>query len=736
MSYFELSKPVVGLFPYPFDFHSHFTGILPLESDIKWSGDRVEFDTKDKKKFVIDKTEDEDLELSIIGMIVRAIKGKKGKNECRIEAHYKLFDMVLQNIIKQNPFNTTKIGGYQRGECAAENIYIACCLLLQNIGIHTNYEIDKSDIYDVVRSLLSTKNSPVKNEKNQHIVAYFNRKIFTANKYTPFDDAYWARDAIRDEDKFAFKKFFNWTTLCYLYESGIRYSQIAASVRAVKELDPYFTEFNGKLKAAYKLLAHSPHVYSDKDEFLKQLNEIMELFKIDSQKPKYNNLVGIDLLAPENKTGLYGDFFKFLNIKENKKVFSDYVGTQALKPCKKIIIHIHCGEGGSQSEDNRSLSGYFLSHAFPAVPRNKFFKFLAGYARKCYQNTLSRKDERERERKNLAHNIKDYSEISSLLDELFYLNTLSFEGLQLRRFDISSQASHDLVVYNGQINITHLCEELEKVPEGEDKDGDKNYYELLCDPGVSKPTPYSFRIGHAYYARNYVVSKFPALYYDTNLGSNFITGASGLFDSAQIYRLNKGFRHLNGSIDTDILEQTMDRVAYMGIERLNEEQIALVSKNENQISNEDYKKLGIVEETTIEYVRVFLNTLCWGENPPDENLKRHRTLLLALIANWRSYMFGADGQGVEHSDIEVEAARMALMLAYRLSGEFKGEIPADLIQNLSKLFYLISKKYWEETIGECSAPESLSKYTVENFHGFKSPHSIVLVKAERKKIVL
>ena len=36
-----------------------------------------------------------------------------------------------------------------------------------------------------------------------------------------------------------------------------------------------------------------------------------------------------------------------------------------------------------------------------------------------------------------------------------------------------------------------------------------------------------------YYYRNYLASKFPELCFDTNLGSNFITGASGLFDSLQ-----------------------------------------------------------------------------------------------------------------------------------------------------------------------------------------------------------
>jgi hypothetical protein len=723
MAYFKLEKPV-EVKCYPFDFHSHFAGILPLESDIKWSGN----DGYPKDNPIIKKGD----EISIIGMIFNKVKEEKKfkskdsdkakakDKEARIEAHYRLFIMILQLIIRENPFNTTKTGDYQRGECAAENIYIACCLLLRNQGLTTDYEIDKPDIYQIALNLLSTKNAPAKNEKNKHIVAYFNRKILSANKYTPFDDAYWARGAIRDNKDF--QSLFDEMSLCHLYASGIRYAQIAASAKkeSMARQDKCFEKFNGKNSTSYKLLAQSQHVYSSKNEFKKQLDEIKELFKDQSA---YKNLVGIDLLAPENKTGLYKEFFDFLNEQNNRAIFTSYIGENG-RPCKKIIIHIHCGEGGGDSENNRSLSGYFLSHAHTPEPQ-RFYHFLAEYAEKCYRNTLSRQAAREREQENLGKKTtKDYSEISSLFDELFYTNNLIFDGLQLHRFDINSQLSRDIVAYNGKTNIIHLCDSLDSKQEN-----DKSYYQLLC----VHETPYSFRIGHAYYDRNYVTSKFPELYYDTNLGSNFITGASGLFDSSQIYRLNNGFRHLNGQIDTDIIKEAMDAVAYMGVERLNREQMALFSNDdlvdtESGISDENLEILGIrkIEKGA---VQKFLKDY-WG-NEFSGDLKRNRHLLLALVANWRSYMFGADGQGVEHSDVETESARMALMLAYQLGDIFGDEIPAKLIEDIVLLFNSLSAIYWEDTIGSCK-PSTGKVYKIECFEGFTSPGSVIQVKAGRK----
>src|SRR5690606_40430328 len=77
-----------------------------------------------------------------------------------------------------------------------------------------------------------------------------------------------------------------------------------------------------------------------------------------------------------------------------------------------------------------------------------------------------------------------------------------------------------------------------------------------------------------YHYRSYMAARYPEIAYDTNVGSNAITGAAGLFASVESYRINRGFRHLDGYIDTDVLQAAGDAVAYMGTDALTQAQVA------------------------------------------------------------------------------------------------------------------------------------------------------------------
>ncbi|WP_337223924.1 hypothetical protein, partial [Staphylococcus aureus] len=120
--------------------------------------------------------------------------------------------------------------------------------------------------------------------------------------------------------------------------------------------------------------------------------------------------------------------------------------------------------------------------------------------------------------------------------------------------------------YYARTNVVNLCQALAS----RDADGN-SYYRRLLESDL-----FSLRIGHAYYYRNYLASKFPELCFDTNLGSNFITGASGLFDSLQEYRLNRGLRHLDGYVGTDQLKELSLAIAYQGEQRLDPQQMQYV----------------------------------------------------------------------------------------------------------------------------------------------------------------
>jgi hypothetical protein len=713
MGYFELQTPV-DVTPYPFDFHSHFNGILPLENKVKWN----------REPFGINNIGIEAREyLSILGLLGGKSGDTKEAKESVEDAHYKLFKMVLALIEKKNPFMTFDMNVYQRGECAAENIYIACCILQYIAGNRIFYDLRDPDIYQITRRLLENKS--LESEAAYHIIAYFNKKLFAANKYTPFDDAYWVRSAVTDNKDYADK--FNLMSLCYMYASGVRYAQIAVSAKSefVEKIDTLIKTFENTYNdTGYKLLAQSPAVYSDKGKFDGELDLILALFRLKEGNPKFNSLVGIDLLAPEIKTGLYKEFFDFLLKAENKNVFGEYVGSSG-KPSKKAIMHIHCGEGGGNSENNRSLCGYYLCNAtHPDMQR--LSTALSEYAIKCYRKNVARAEERKRERDQLGKKERDYLEVTTLFDELFQWNNLVIDGLQLHRFDINSPVSRALVAYNGKTNIIHLCDTLDEKHRTFERYS--SYYNFLC----ADDTPFSFRIGHAYYDRSYLNARFPALYYDTNLGSNFITGASGVFDSTQLYKINRGLRHLDGHIDTNLIEEILDSIAYMGDDILD---VNGMMKMYELMKRDSLEIDKAIENDGIKtLVNTFLKKQCAHIDASLPDVIKHKLYcaILSIALNWRSFLLGADGQGVEHSDTTIESVRMVFMLAYRLSDTVGRNITADWLNGFSHFIRDISLEYWRATIGPAQLPESPANiYRIERFQGFKAPNSVVLVKATR-----
>jgi hypothetical protein len=262
----------------------------------------------------------------------------------------------------------------------------------------------------------------------------------------------------------------------------------------------------------------------------------------------------------------------------------------------------------------------------------------------------------------------------------------------------------------------------------------KHYHWLTGD------SPFSLRIGHAYYDRNYLCARFPALYYDTNLGSNFITGASGVFDSTQMYKINRGLRHLDGHIDTNLIEDILDSVAYMGEDRFNAKQMEFVrgymSSDSRAGTINGIQANGSIPNGMIEIVKEFLaNQFSAQEfdSLPQEIKFKVACAIVSIALNCRSYILGADGQGVEHSDTETEFVRMVFMLAYGI-GDGVTEIGIDYLNNLGNLVLGVSRAYWEETIGACPAYEDRCVYKIERFQGFKSRNSVVLVKASRTPV--
>lgn len=708
MAYFKLEEPV-RFHRYPFDFHSHFAGILPVESNSRWTRDRRVFRVGERQVSL-----EKGQELSLIGLLMSArgvapeVDGK-ALEEARQAAHYELFELALQRMVRRNPFAATDRQGYLRGECAAENIYLACLILAQRFGrTSPPAAIDQPAIYLGTLELLGA--SAVRDSETDQFVRYFNRKIWSGNKYTPFDDAYWARGAIRDRHPGEFACL----TLGFLLHEGISHTQTATGEDEVAVLDSLFEQFNASEKTAYRLLAHTAHGYASEAAFDAELHRILRHFEIQQGQPPQARLVGIDLLGMETATGLYRQFFDFLL--GQAAVFRRYLDG---KPeTRKVVLHIHCGEGTGVSDDNRSLCGYFLRNANAL---DDFYAALSAYAWKCYGNTIRQGKARLRERENLQDRDKAPSALAGLFDELFFGNSLTASGLRLRRFDITSGTTQALVAYYARTNVVNLCQALAS----RDADGN-SYYRRLLESDL-----FSLRIGHAYYYRNYLASKFPELCFDTNLGSNFITGASGLFDSLQEYRLNRGLRHLDGYVGTDQLKELSLAIAYQGEQRLDPQQMQYVHALAE--SQSGFDELGEHLPGTPGWAKPALEqffasqcALYRSEEDRYFQFEAYRRLF-AQVLNWRSYLLGADGQGVEHSNVQDEAIRMALLLNYA-AADRHGRVPVASLENAQRLLVQLGSAYWEETIGAvdlAGAPHRDRE--LQRFEGFAAPASVVRI---------
>ncbi|MBI8316235.1 hypothetical protein JEY95_16165 [Pseudomonas aeruginosa] len=692
MPYFTLEEKV-DIKTYPFDYHNHFSGVLPLESDILWQREKSTFNYE-SSAIEINKNQ----ELSLIGLILASYESsiktsEKNAPKPKDKAHIELFKLALDLMIESNPFKGLRTEDYIRGECVAENIYLACSIIQHRLTKErTEFHIETPHIYQTTKEKLA----PPYSSELIEIIKYFNRKIWSGNKYTPFDDAYWARGVIRKK----FPLIYNSLTLCFLLETGTFFTQTAMGASDFKKLNSTINEFNKNEKTAYRILAHTAHSYTTSEQFLSELKSITDLFS-STEEP--NLLAGIDLLGAETQTGFYELFFEHM-IKSETNLENYLKRTDSTK---KIVLHIHCGEGTGISESNRSLTGSSL-YTNNKYDTTTLSSQLFIHAITCYKNALRKSEKNLREQKNLSIKDTPPSSLSGLFDELFHTNKLIIESKEANRFNITSETTQSLTSHYAKTNIINLCQTFEKPY----KNG-KSYYEWLTDKEI-----FTIRIGHAYYYRPYIAYKFPKIHFDTNLGSNFITGSSTLFSSSQEYKINRGLRHLNGYIETEKLRQLEERLFFP---RPHEAESA--GHNDQNLPKKCPPK---VTEAIYKYIKS--NPFFCTPSPQNEAAIAQAS---DVASNWRSYILGADGQGVEHSNMQHEFIRMIAMLTYRQHNSER-RIPAIVIEAIQDLLIDIAKIYWEETIGPVGTSDSTKRHTIEHLEGFIAPHSVIHIKTKEK----
>jgi len=737
VAYFKLTSPA-RLKAYPFDYHSHFGGILPVEKPgfVAAVDYEVEYQPPDSQAIV---RYERGRELSLVGLL-----GGTGAHAA-IEGNVRLFGLALTFMLEGNPLailahrlNQTQ---YERGECAAESIYIACVLLARRFGLPDDIvqaPATEPTLYQAMLEMLPRATAGL-NETSPLLqtLRYFNRKIYSANKYTPFDDAYKTRSAalkIVRRGPQGGQAYAQWivATLAYLVQEGITHSQTAVGEDEIRQIDAIAHSFNERYTSYYKVLVHTPAGYAEDGRLKLELeNKILPLLTgADDQ-----NVVGLDLLGTENKVGNYQELFEFLHQNQSalEARFGDKLGARSLK----LIVHVHCGEGAGASPDNRSMLGSCFSGS-PQPPQPGFYRAFADYIIRCQENAWFKQFDEKRGTSG-AHARKQNS-ISGLFEELFHNNSLTWNGTTLRRFDVTSETTRELVSYNAKRNVMAFSETLDGEPPG----AQVTWYDILTAPG----TPYAIRLGHDYYYRNYMAARYDQIAFDTNLGSNSITGAAGLFTSVESYRINRGFRHLEGYIDTNVLHAASVSIAYMGADTLSQLQIELfmdVSRGPGPM--DDVLGQSAVAVAIKAQLQIALGPVC----PPNmvdgyyaiyaalvgqivgettSRAIRYQALsrVFTLFRNWRSYLLGADGQGVEHTDIQDEFLRMVILLAYNLLPIGQERIESVSLALLQELLLTISAAYWQVTIAGGDIVPQFARLDLDAVDGFKSPASVVTVR--------
>ncbi len=721
MGYFKLTEPA-RINRYPFDYHSHFSGILAVRGE---HGRR-----------------------SLAGLLAEA-----DHHSDQAKGELALFGMALDFMAdpEANPF-ARLLGkavsarvGYERAECAAENVYVAAVLL----GARGYLPMDvlatpayERELFAAVRKEVIDPALRASGEVDRELLAtvrYFNGKIYSANKYTPFDDCYKMRGSFVklfcDGDPARYqgwntdqkKRYHDWidATFEYLAQEGITHTQTAATEDEMRVLAERAAIHNRENAAACKLLVHTPHQYMPDGALRDYLErKVLPLLTGDDCA----DVVGLDLLGAENKVGNYPELMEFLH--DHRAELQRRFGPGEGRRSSRMVVHVHCGEGSGFGSDNRSMIGYLLHES--GYPGERFFVALANYVLAGARAADARHGDTPRGTRgtNVPY---------GLFDELFRNNSLTWDGRTLRRFDVSSERSRASAAFNAKRNVMALSEAFDARPQG-GRDGD--WYRLLAEGD----TPYAFRLGHAYYYRNYVAARYPQLAFDTNLGSNAITGASGLFGSIEGYRINRGFRHLDGYIDTNVLEAAGNAVAYMASEALTPAQVRLfvdLSEQERSLDAVLADARGEIEAQLkvvlgpIYVEQFYYDKYCAlalklsSRDVAGSAALRYQVLarVLTLFGNWRSYLLGADGQGAEHTDIRLEFLRMCLLLAYGLLPTGHKEVGVDLLDELQGLLLEIGGRYWKTTIDPgATFVVTPSDVRLESFDGFKAPDSVAAVR--------
>ena len=501
---------------------------------------------------------------------------------------------------------------------------------------------------------------------------YFNEQFFSASPFTPFDDAYVARDSLKDlapiilsdgKTQVSLQHFMIEETRLFYAQGGTNYSQLSmgqpkvgspmGQVLGLKAGDTFSAESQVICKSwglGHKLLSHNTDHTEGKDP-TKLASFLEGAITAFNGKGWQCRAVGCDFVGAERIIDFETLFSVFTKAAQNKAIKPETSSPEQQTDKQKFTFRIHFGEGSGIDSDNRSLFGYLSFMTSPAD--------VLGLQNPTF------KDFRDHLRNYRGSQKTVFPDVTDVMGRVF---SGPYEPLRFSIFSEKTKQKTRAIAETNMMGFFHAATAMR--PDGEylyQKDGTagKTFQNVV------------FRLGHGYHARHVIhglsqISDLPDAFqnvtFDTNLGSNFVTGSSAEFTSWDDYKRAQGIRKLTSYAPTHYVMRAMDAV--------------------------------------------------FGTSSLSDTLFRGEAFPLLL---------GSDGEGVEHTELERESIRAFMLSVLRaaLQNQFmtnKDVLQADNLKQLQflttanpdvvKFIYDYAEQYWTQTVGPVATVADPPKVTV------------------------
>lgn len=680
---------------YIFDFHSHFSAILPTQ-----------------------RTHPDDTGPSLARLLAQRFYADDAQAAAKGELL--LFDYALSLMIDpaSNPFarllRKANRAEYEAAECVAENLYIACQAMAADAGYSAQalaLPPQSPALYALVgREIVAPALASAPDARLRALVRYFNDALYSASRHVPSDDAGVLRrhfvqrlcggdpasDGSWSEVQKASYRQWAMATFDALREDGVLLAQSVVPEEQIRPLAELAQHYNARYGTDYRLLVHAPQRGLPAGALTTYLADKVEPL-LAGQGEGYASIVGLSMSGTQNKASDYAELLAWLQAKA-PALRGNFGGDGAR--ARRAIVRIDCAEGSGVGAENRSLIGGCIHQA--GEPDPAFHVALSARVRDAWSAAQASQEGAS----------PAIATPRGLFEAVFAHTAFAHAGLELRRFDVDAPLSRARAGARAKRNAMALVEALDQPSATPATD---RYHALARDNPL-----YAFRIGHDHHHRGYLVSSYPWLAFDTTLGGDAIAGASALLQPAQDDRLDRGDHRPRSDVESDVLAVVGDAVLGVKAQGLSQAKVAKfveLAWADGLAATLQHHRAFLQQQLTDALAPIHdpaqddvlfdlycqLVLYCAGDKPAAA--LRYQALVRAFLPfqNWRSCLLGSDGQGVSRTTAQHGYLRMQALLIHTLRPDDHGALQEDVLNAVAAVLRKLALGYWKATIGQPGA---------------------------------